>query len=100
MRFSLVAFCLLWFGCAHHSHRAVGPDPRPPGEAPRRDPVTRAGLNNPLNKTYGHLTPLHTYHGKASYYHDSLAGNLTANGEIYSLWNELGLKDSFIVPNL
>ncbi len=40
---------------------------------------------NVLDETHGHLTPVETLYGKASYYHDSLAGNLTANGEIYSL---------------
>lgn len=80
----LMAALLSAGGCASYSAQAaIGHDPRPRGEAPRRPPMTRQGMRNELIESHGHLRPLETLHGKASYYHDSLSGNLTANGEIY-----------------
>lgn len=41
--------------------------------------TSSTGVREPVVKVNGG----ETYEGKASYYHDSLAGNHTANGEIY-----------------
>jgi rare lipoprotein A len=61
-RISIVA--LLLAGCAS------GPPPRP-------------SPPDPTPAVYGNRPTLMMLRGKASYYHDSLAGNLTANGEAY-----------------
>jgi rare lipoprotein A len=49
------------------------------GNTPGRPPVTF----DP--RPYYSRPALHVLHGQASYYHDSLAGNVTANGETYEL---------------
>lgn len=45
---------------------------------------TRMSKSGDLDR-YESAKVLEAYEGKASYYHDSLAGNLTANGEVYRL---------------
>ncbi|MBK8169238.1 MAG: septal ring lytic transglycosylase RlpA family protein [Sandaracinaceae bacterium] len=40
---------------------------------------------NPLDAQYAHARALSTQTGRASYYHDSLHGNHTANGEVYDI---------------
>ena len=44
----------------------------------------RSPSSSRLRSTYGGKKPLKTLNGKATYYADSLAGNLTANGDIYN----------------
>ncbi len=39
--------------------------------------------DNPLDAQYASYEPQDTLRGEASYYHDSLAGNATANGDVY-----------------
>ena len=41
------------------------------------------GHAHSLDAEYGNEAAVEVLSGKASYYHDSLAGNLTANGETY-----------------
>ena len=41
------------------------------------------GRGSSLDAQYGNQPAIEVLTGKASYYHDSLAGNLTANGETY-----------------
>lgn len=48
------------------------------GSAPRRSLVP-----DPDQAAWAPYPAQRVLHGRASYYHDSLAGNLTANGEIY-----------------
>ncbi|MDH5491128.1 MAG: septal ring lytic transglycosylase RlpA family protein, partial [Myxococcales bacterium] len=43
------------------------------------------GGANPLDAEYATRAPLEVLEGRASYYADSLAGNHTANGEIYDI---------------
>ncbi|MEZ4288139.1 MAG: septal ring lytic transglycosylase RlpA family protein [Polyangiales bacterium] len=76
---------LVVVGCGHSMASMVGPAPYAAEDAPRKPPVTRRGRNNPLLKEYGRLPAKEVLLGKASFYHDSLAGNLTANGEYYKL---------------
>ena len=46
---------------------------------------TEEPIVNLLDEQYGDVAAVDTQEGVASYYHDSLAGNLTANGERYRL---------------
>lgn len=43
----------------------------------------RSNVPDPDPRAWAAAPALRVLHGRASYYHDSLAGNLTANGEIY-----------------
>ena len=73
-------------GCTSYTARQMnGIDSRFEGEARRQPPLTRKARTHRLVGSHGHLKPIQVLHGKASYYHDSLAGNLTANGEYYRL---------------
>lgn len=55
--------------------RATGGAPTPTETAAHRD--------NPLDAEYADAPATRTLEGRASYYHDSLAGNPTASGEPY-----------------
>jgi rare lipoprotein A len=57
---------------------AAGSDDRTEAQAQANGPS-----ENPLEARYGRAPALRTIRGRASYYHDSLAGNHTANGDIY-----------------
>ena len=82
-----LVICLAFFvgvGCTSYSMRQmVGVDSGFAEEARRQPSVTRKGRKHTLNGSHGDLRPVQVLHGKASYYHDSLSGNLTANGEYY-----------------
>lgn len=46
-------------------------------------PPPRPSPPDPSPRVYGNRPVLMMLRGRASYYHDSLAGNRTANGEVY-----------------
>jgi rare lipoprotein A len=47
--------------------------------------IRRSRLPDPDQAAWTPYPALKVLQGRASYYHDSLAGNLTANGEVYDL---------------
>lgn len=55
----------------------------PPG--PSDAATTADDSGNDLDEQYADAAVLESQEGVASYYHDSLAGNHTANGEVYDL---------------
>ena len=56
-------------------------DKAAPSTAPAEAPSSVSG--SPLAEAYADKAPTNTLTGKATYYADSLAGNHTANGDIY-----------------
>lgn len=47
--------------------------------------IPRSHVPDPDQAAWAPYPPLRVLQGRASYYHDSLAGNLTANGDVYDL---------------
>ena len=47
--------------------------------------IPRSHVPDPDQAAWAPYPPLRALQGRASYYHDSLAGNLTANGDVYDL---------------
>ena len=77
-------FCCLGLlsGCGSYSNQQmIGAHVA--GEPNRLPPLTRKGRRAELIGSHGKRRPVSVQFGKASYYHDSLSGNLTANGEYY-----------------
>ncbi len=53
------------------------------GQAAKAQPAASAKTESEYEKAYGNAQAIQTLNGRASYYADSLAGNHTANGDIY-----------------
>jgi len=95
MRFLPPVLVLVAAGCGSTSaevEQAVDPPararPTVTGAAASLSRTPRSvevGSENPLEARYGRHEPVRTMRGRASFYHDSLAGNCTANGDYYSL---------------
>lgn len=67
------------------SSAAGEPNDNAPSRTERARPTTRVAGDPSLLARHGSRPPLEVLEGRASYYHDSLAGNTTANGDIYDL---------------